>query len=110
MITTKRVCEDPNGSFISEARKEPRAPAASSGSVIMHRDLKSLFYNNHGSVVIGQFAGLGATTAIPAMARVRQSRLGRSQSDKGEGETVRVECALDSGQFQAAFLTGCWAC
>jgi hypothetical protein len=21
-----------------------------------------------------------------------------------------MECALDSGQFQAAFLTGCWAC
>ena len=32
-----------------------------------------------------------------------------------EGENVTivyrwVECALDSGQFQAAVLTGCWAC
>jgi hypothetical protein len=25
-----------------------------------------------------------------------------------EGD-MRVECALDSGQFQAAILTGCWA-
>src|SRR5258708_38441509 len=90
MTSAKRVCEDPNRSFISEARKEPRAPAASSGSVIMHRDLKSLVYNNHGSVVIGQFAGLRATTAIPALARVRQSRLGRSHSNKRAGGTARV--------------------
>jgi len=42
MSSTKRACEDPNRSFISEARKEPRAPAASSGSVIiMHRGLKA---------------------------------------------------------------------
>jgi hypothetical protein len=39
----KRTCEDPNRSFISAARKEPRAPAASSGSVIMHRGLKACF-------------------------------------------------------------------
>jgi hypothetical protein len=25
-------------------------------------------------------------------------------------EDIKLECALDGGQFQAAFLTGCWAC
>src|SRR5438270_8951825 len=35
MSSAKRACEDPNRSFISEARNEPRACAASSGSVII---------------------------------------------------------------------------
>jgi len=26
------------------------------------------------------------------------------------GSAMDVECALDGGQFQAAVLTGCWAC
>ena len=37
MSSAKRACEDPNRSFISEARNEPRASAASAGNVIMHR-------------------------------------------------------------------------
>src|SRR5215510_12911073 len=36
MSSAKRACEDPNRSFISEARNEPRASAASWGSVIMY--------------------------------------------------------------------------
>src|SRR5215813_4846763 len=48
MSSAKRACEDPNRSFISEARNEPRASAASAGKVIMHR-ARSL-HNNHGLV------------------------------------------------------------
>src|SRR6516165_6528886 len=41
MSSAKCACEDPNRSFISEARNEPRASAASSGSVIMYRGLNA---------------------------------------------------------------------
>src|SRR5262245_58679574 len=52
MSSAKRACEDPNRSFISEARNDPRASAASAGNVIMHR--ACLLHNNHGLVVMGE--------------------------------------------------------
>src|SRR5215470_12038673 len=58
IISAKRPCEDPNLSFISEARNEPRASAASAGNVIMHS--WSLLHYNHGLVVVGQFKSLEA--------------------------------------------------
>src|SRR5262249_22433782 len=67
--SAKRACEDPNRSFISEARNEPKASAASADSVIMHRGLECLLHNSHGLVVVGQFATIpdtGSTQTLPA--------------------------------------------
>src|SRR5262249_60096944 len=62
MSSAKRAWEDPNRSFMSEARNEPRASAASSGSVIMHRDLNAFCY----TIIIDQWSWVnsGCPTAI----------------------------------------------
>src|SRR5215470_15520922 len=53
--SAKRAWEDPNRSFTSEARNEPRASAASAGNVIMPRGLNCWFlHNNRESTVVGQ--------------------------------------------------------
>src|SRR5262249_8962488 len=63
MSSAKRACEEPNRSFISEARKEPRASAANWGNVIMHA-LKVCC-----PLIVDKWWGVNSpatTTAIPA--------------------------------------------
>jgi hypothetical protein len=48
---------------------------------------------------------------LPDLARNWFARRNCHGSSSGQvaTATIPVECALDSGQFQAAVLTGCWA-
>src|SRR5262245_57815607 len=60
MISARRACDEPNRSFVSDARNDPRSCAASSGNVIMHRASNARWlHHDHGSMVASQFeAGL----------------------------------------------------
>src|SRR5215831_12344924 len=69
MSSAKRACEAPNRSFISEARSEPRASAASAGSVIMHRGLNACCTII--MVVVGQFGSLARDIKFQRTARLR---------------------------------------
>src|SRR5262245_12789120 len=89
--SAKRPCEDPNRSFTSEARNEPKASAASAGSVIMHRGLKCLLHNSHGLVVVGQFGSRAAT--IPARSMRKRMARASGEPPRAPGSTCRGDAA-----------------
>src|SRR5258708_4060688 len=70
MSSARRACEDPNRSFISEARKEPRASAANAGNVIMHRGLNTRCENaGCFTIVMHQWSSVNSGTQLPEWVR-----------------------------------------
>src|SRR5258708_1349202 len=63
---------------------------------------------DHARVARGAFREVVPVPVLPTPSGGRAAK--RSRRDRAWSKLISMECALDSGQFQAAFLTGCWAC
>src|SRR6266567_8228532 len=68
--SVKRVCEEPNLVFISQARNEPNASAANSGTVIMDRCGASGIWDDSMPTAVSPVCSLEEPSRIWKIARV----------------------------------------
>ena len=88
-----------------------------------HAEAAAIVFKKHGALKLvecwGDDVPDGKLTSFPMAVKRKDDETvvfswiiwpSRKVRDEGMKKVMAVECALDSGQFQAAVLTGCWAC
>jgi transposase len=91
---------------ISLTDPDSRSMATSGrGSGVVGYNVQVAVDTEHHLIITHEVTNVGSDRAqLPRVAKETKATLERSTLD-----VIAVECALDSGQFQAAVLTGCWA-